>query len=78
MSVSLDVAGSLKVTLHRLACRRGRCRWAPQPSLSRALRAGQITGIDLGRVSTGKYRVTLAPSARGIVGRTVVKVVKVG
>jgi hypothetical protein len=54
-----------------------RCRWVPQPALTRALKAGRLTGIDLGHLSVGRYRVPLAPAARGVTGITFSKLVKI-
>ena len=77
LRVAVDITGSVKVTLWRYSCRGSRCRWVPQPALTRALKAGKLTGIDLGRLGAGRYRVSLAPAARGVTGRTVSKLVKI-
>jgi len=77
LRVAVDITGSVKVTLWRYSCKGSRCRWVPQPALTRSLKAGKLTGIELGRLSAGRYRVSLAPAARGVTGRTVSKLVKI-
>jgi len=77
LRVAVDITGSVKVTLWRYSCKGSRCRWVPQPALTRSLKAGKLTGIELGRLSAGRYRVSLAPAARGVTGRTVNKIVKI-
>jgi len=77
LSVAVDITGSIKVTLLKDSCKGSRCSWVPQSALTRSLKAGKLTGIDLGRLSAGRYRVSLAPTARGVTGKAVTKLVKI-
>jgi hypothetical protein len=66
-----------QTSVKRLQSHAGEHPGLPQPALTRSLKAGKLTGIELGRLSAGRYRVSLAPAARGVTGRTVSKLVKI-